>query len=131
MPDMPTNNATLEARLEQLTNEFVRQVAREVRQAFAEQVSALVAGGEESGAIVPKKRGRPAGGTQLARSAISASAGSSPKAPRNVPPHCIAEGCLKAHGGPRNSFLCPEHQALPKKEKEAAKAAWRERKNAA
>jgi hypothetical protein len=95
---------TLEKRLEKLALDFAAQVAREVRQAFAAQVGALVAGN------APARRGRPAGGSGQKRT---------------YPPHCLK--CNKAHGGPRSSFTCEDHRDLPKGEKRALLSAWKEK----
>ena len=109
------NNATLEARLTQITEAFVKQIAFEVRQAFAAQVTSLVA---PQGALeAPRKRGRPAGGTQTAR------ATKAPTQARRYPATCLF--CEKAHGGPRSSFTCPDHASESKASKRKALEAWK------
>ena len=115
------NNATLETRLTQITEAFVKQIAFEVRQAFAAQVTSLVA---PQGVLdAPKRRGRPPGSGTKSTRAVSGT--------RSYPPHCIAEDCSRPHGGPRSGFFCTEHQELPKAEKNRAKAAYRTLKKGA
>ena len=43
---------------------------------------------------------------------------------------CRIPGCKKRSGGPGKGYMCQEHQELPKKQRQAAREAWKAKKKA-
>jgi hypothetical protein len=64
--------------------------------------------------------------------AASAKAGKRPRPSwlkgKKLDMSCRVAGCKNKSGGPRHGFMCELHQKLPKKEQQAARDAWKERK---
>jgi hypothetical protein len=49
---------------------------------------------------------------------------------RKLDMSCRIPGCKNRSGGPGQGYICKEHQKLPKKQQEAARAAWKAKRAA-